>query len=278
MAGHPYAVLDVFTDTPLEGNPLAVFTDATGLDEGLMRALARETNLSETVFVLAPEDGGDARVRIFTPTSELPFAGHPVLGTAVLLGVERDAEAIVLECATGPVRVTVRKSGPAAGSGRMEQPIPAWEPYDRAADLLGALGVADSLLPVELYDNGPQHVIVLLGSVDELGALRPDMAALAGHPQVNCLAAAGDRWRLRNFSPCIGVPEDPATGSAAGPIAVHLARHGRISFGEEIELRQGVEMGRPSRLWARATGTAERVGTVEVEGAAVIVAAGAYTL
>jgi trans-2,3-dihydro-3-hydroxyanthranilate isomerase len=274
-----YVVVDVFTDTPLEGNPAAVVIDARGIPGGRMQRIAREFNLSETVFVLPAEDGGDARVRIFTPSSELPFAGHPVLGTAFVLG-EADgvsgSQAIRLETGAGVVGVELARENGRITSGRMRQPIPTWERYEQAGQMLAALGVEESGLPVEMYCNGPQHVYVELASEQALASLQPDLVALAKLPGtgVGCVAGAGRRWKSRNFAPAIGVAEDPATGSAAGPLAVHLARHGRIDFGQEIEISQGAEIGRPSKLYARAAGTADRIEAVEVAGAAVIVAHG----
>lgn len=276
LAMYRYIVVDVFTDTPLEGNPAAVVTDARAIPAGRMQRIAREFNLSETVFVLPAETGGDARVRIFTPSAELPFAGHPVLGTAVVLGEAAGAQTITLETAAGAVPVELARENGRIVSGRMRQPVPTWEPYEMAGELLAALGVESSGLPVEAYRNGPRHVYVELASEQAVASLQPDMTALARLPGigVGCFAGAGRRWKSRNFAPALGVPEDPATGSAAGPLAVHLARHGRIGFGQEIEISQGAETGRPSRLYARATGTAERVESVEVAGGAVIIARG----
>ena len=125
--------------------------------------------------------------------------------------------------------------------------------------------------------EGAQHVYVALGSEDEVARLRPDLnrlAELEGVVGVNCFAGAGGRWKTRMFAPASGVPEDPATGSAAGPLALHLARHGRIAFGDEIEITQGVEIDRPSTLYARADGSADNVERVEVGGAAVVIARG----
>jgi len=163
-------------------------------------------------------------------------------------------------------------------SGRMQQPIPTWRPYEREAELLAALGVRRSRLPVIAYKNGPLHVYVELESEAEVAALRPDLTALAGLAEVgaNCFAGSGKRWKTRMFAPAHGVAEDPATGSAAGPLALHLARHGRIAFGDEIEIRQGVEIQRPSLLRARVMGSADRVERIEVAGAAVIVARGEF--
>jgi trans-2,3-dihydro-3-hydroxyanthranilate isomerase len=275
-----YVVLDVFTDTPLEGNPLAVFPEAPQCSTRDMQQLARELNLSETVFALGSEHGGDARIRIFTPTAELPFAGHPVLGTAVLVGIERGLAQVSLETGSGPVAVVLRDAHERGAYGTMGQPIPSWQPYERQAELLAALDVKLSGLPIEAYVNGPQHVYVELADEQAVAELAPDMRALGalGELGVSCFAGAHGSWKTRMFAPGLGVSEDPATGSAAGPLAVHLARHGRIAFGQEIEIRQGVEVGRPSLLRARALGSADALERVEVGGAAVIVARGKFML
>jgi trans-2,3-dihydro-3-hydroxyanthranilate isomerase len=281
VASLRYVVADVFTDTPLQGNQLAVFTDARELDGEVMQRLARELNFSETVFVLPAEGEGHARIRIFTPTLEVPFAGHPTLGTAFVLAAPLQLDEIRLEMAQAVVPVRLERDGGRITFGRMTQPLPTVQAYDAADELLGALRVERSELPIELYDNGIQHVYVALGSEDEVAALRPDLVQLADLPAVigiNCFAGSGRRWKTRMFAPGDGVPEDPATGSAAGPLALHLARHGRIGFGEEIEISQGVEIGRPSTLFARAEGSAEAVEAIEVGGSAVIVARGEFRL
>jgi trans-2,3-dihydro-3-hydroxyanthranilate isomerase len=277
---YSYVVLDVFTDVPLEGNQLAVFTDAAGLSAERMQRLARELNLSETVFVLAPEHGGDARIRIFTPAAELPFAGHPVLGTAIVVGGEREREQVTLETGSGLVPVALSGKGERIAYGSMHQPIPSWQAFEREAELLDALDVERSALPVEAYVNGPRHVYVVLDGEHAVAALSPDLRALGalGELNVSCAAGSGGSWKSRMFAPALGVPEDPATGSAAGPLAVHLARHGRIAFGQEIEIRQGAEIGRPSLLRARAVGSADAIERVEVGGSAVIVARGEFVL
>ena len=270
MRGFRYVVADVFTETPLQGNQLAVFTDARDISEELLQPLAREMNYSETVFVLPAEGDGHARIRIFTPTTEIPFAGHPTLGAAFVLAGPLQVDEIRLE-----------RDGQRIVFGRMEQPLPSVEPYEAADDLLAALGVERSELPVEVYDNGLRHVYVTLGSEDDVAALRPDVSRLAELPAVlgiNCIAGSGKRWKTRMFAPAGGVPEDPATGSAAGPLAVHVARHGRIAFGDEIEISQGVEIGRPSTLFARVEGSLDQLDRVEVGGSAVVVARGEFRL
>lgn len=277
---HPYVIMDVFTDRPLEGNALAVFPRGDAVPAGRLQAIAREMNLSETVFLLPAEGDGDARIRIFTPAAELPFAGHPTLGAAHHLADRDGLDRVTLETGAGPVTVEFeREGGDGPGRirrGRMTQPIPTWEPFDRAAEVLAALGVARAELPVEQYANGPRWVYVALDDAERVAALDPDMGALAalGAVGVSCFAGSGRRWKTRFFAPGMGVAEDPATGSAAGPIAVHLARHGRIAFGDEIELSQGAEIGRPSTLYARVRGEGDRIDAVEVAGSAVVVARG----
>ncbi len=276
-----YVVLDVFTATPLQGNQLAVFIDGRQLLDGTeMQRMARELALSETVFVLPPREGGDAHVRIFTPTAELPFAGHPTLGTAVLVGLALEREAIALETGMGLMRGRVRRGERGALSATVEQPIPSWSAFADAGPLLEALGVERSQLPVECYENGPRHVLVALATAQEVARLRPDLGALAalGEICVSCFAPSGERWKTRMFAPALGVAEDPATGSAAGPLAVHLARHGRITFGQRIEIEQGAEIGRPSLLQACAIGDERVLRAVEVGGAVVAVARGEFAL
>src|ERR1019366_3699730 len=241
---HHYVILDVFTDVPLQGNQLAVFTDADGLGDDLMQRTARELNLSETVFLVRGDRSAHSRARIFTPATELPFAGHPVLGAAFVLGR-------MLGCSTVQLQTGA-----------------------------GLIGVARSGLPVEVYCNGPNHVYVELPDDDAVARLAPDLGALAalGRMGVTCFSSSGSRVKTRVFAPGLGVPEDPATGSAAGPLALHLARHGRIAFGERIEISQGIEIDRPSILHAVAEGSPHEVRRVAVGGSAVLVARGEFRL
>jgi trans-2,3-dihydro-3-hydroxyanthranilate isomerase len=278
--GREYVIADVFTNTPLEGNPVAVFTDGQGLTGETMQRTARELNLSETVFLLPAEGEADARVRIFTPATELPFAGHPVLGTAFVLGERDGTETIRLQTGSGIVGVALRREGELVVFGEMDQPIPTWEPFGAGGPLLAALGLERSGLPIEIYTNGPRHVFVALEDEPAVARLRPDLSALGefGELGISCFASAGAAVKTRMFGPGLGVAEDPATGSAAGPLAVHLARHGRIGFGERIAIRQGAEIGRPSLLHAVAEGCAERLERVGVGGGAVIVARGRFRL
>jgi trans-2,3-dihydro-3-hydroxyanthranilate isomerase len=279
VASLRYVVADVFTDTPLTGNQLAVFTDGRDVDDGLMQRLAKEMNYSETVFVLPSDGEAHARIRIFTPVTELPFAGHPVLGSAYVLAGPMQLGEIRLETLAGVIPITLEREGALITFGRMVQPVPTHEPFAEAGAVEELLGIK-SQLPVELYHQGPGFAYFELESKEALGALSPDFAALGRLTDygISCFAGSGTSWKARMFAPASGVAEDPATGSAAGPLCMHLARHGRVGFGEEIEISQGDEVGRPSKLFARVTGRAEQVERIEVGGSAVIVARGEFKI
>lgn len=271
----PFLIADVFTGTPLEGNQLGIFPEADDMDADLMQRAAREMNFSETVFFQSPKKGGDAHVRIFTTASELPFAGHPTLGSAFVLAERLGKDLITLETGVGLVPVEFRGDG----FGEMRQRFADPEPYQRAADLLEAVGLERSELPVEVYENGPRHAYIMLPSEEAVANLQPDMTKLAQLDAcANCFGGAGTQWITRMFAPGHGVVEDPATGSAAGPLVAHLARHGRVEYGERIEIRQGEQIHRPSRLYARAEHDSPGSNTAYVGGYAVVVARGEYRL
>jgi trans-2,3-dihydro-3-hydroxyanthranilate isomerase len=275
MRTYRYVLCDVFTDRPLTGNPLAVFTDGRGLDAGTQQAVAREMNLSETVFVFPPEAGGHAKIRIYTPQAEVPFAGHPTLGTAFVLGGPLQSNDVRLETGRGVILVRLEREGPRAVYGSMDQPLPTVRGFTRERELFDALGVGAASLPVEDYDNGPRHLIVVLDDAAAVRALAPDLGRLAQFPYIISVAAgSAARFSTRVFAPAFGIAEDPATGSAAGPLALHLARHGRVRFGERLTIAQGVEIGRPSELVACVEGSAERLERVEVGGAAIVLGRG----
>ncbi len=278
---YAYVVADVFTDAPLEGNQVAVFVDAADLTDTQMQRTAREMNLSETVFVLPGDSEADVAVRIFTPTAELPFAGHPVLGTAFILAVERaEATAIRLRTKAGVITLELTRSDGEVTFAEMRQPLPTVAPFAEPEALLAALGTARAVMPIEAYDNGPVHVMVALPDEATVATVAPDLGALRGLGTmgVSCFAGAGTRFKTRMFAPSLGVPEDPATGSAAGPLAMHLVRHGVVEPGTTIEIHQGAEIARPSLLRARVEGSRDKVDAVFVGGAAVIVARGHYRL
>jgi trans-2,3-dihydro-3-hydroxyanthranilate isomerase len=275
-----YVVCDVFTDRPLEGNQLAVFTETGALDGQLMQALAREMCFSETVFLQRSATGAHARMRIFTPAQEVPFAGHPVLGTAFVIGQSVHLDEIRLETGRGVVPVRLEREGVRPTFGWMEQPLPSIEPCAEPGELLAALGVERAESPIEIYDNGIRHAYVELASREAVSAVKPDFARLARLPLlgISTFAGEGTQFKTRMFAPAGGVMEDPATGSAAGPLALHLARHGKIAFGDEIRIEQGVELRRPSVLFARVSGSRDEVERVEVGGCAVVVARGEFRL
>jgi len=178
------------------------------------------------------------------------------------------------------VPIVLERDGSRITFGRMSQPLPTVSPEPAAAAILAALGGVKPILPVERYVNGPTHVLVTVGSPDEVAKLAPDLGALARATPagVSCFAGSGLRWKTRMFAPGHGIAEDPATGSAAGPLACHLVRHDLLEPGDEIQITQGVEIGRPSLLFARAGGTRDRIERVEVGGCAVTIARGELRL
>jgi len=277
MKSYEYSVVDVFTKTPLSGNPVAVFTDARGLGTCEMQRIARELNLSETTFVFPSCSMADYHVRIFTPVNELPFAGHPTLGTVFALAQRSACDSIRLETAMGiiPFRLTRAVNGELI-SAQMAQPIPTWSQYEYESEVLTALELEESECPIEIYSNGPRHVFVGLKSAACLAAIKPDLRILAELPDVaiNCFAGDGLDWSMRMFSPAYGVSEDAATGSAAGPLALHLIRHGKLGFAQTIKISQGSDIGRPSLMYAQVNSSMGEIGPIYVSGSAVVVAQG----
>jgi trans-2,3-dihydro-3-hydroxyanthranilate isomerase len=272
-------LLDVFTDRPLTGNQLAVFLDGPAVADAVRQDLAREIGFSETVYVDPPSHptAGDARIRIFTPEVELPFAGHPVLGTAVAIGVDRGlagGSLITLECGVGPIPVELDGQG---SGGWMRQPVPTVAPWSDVDGVLTALGLSgdDLVAPAEVYDNGPMHLVVAVGDEATVRGATPDfgrLAAVAGTTGTSLCAVTGPGTAVtRMFVPGAGIAEDPATGSAAGPVGVHLLRHRLVEQGQLLTLSQGAEIRRPSTLLVRVEGTADAIAAVGVGGSAVIV-------
>jgi trans-2,3-dihydro-3-hydroxyanthranilate isomerase len=269
-----YALVDVFAENPLEGNPLAIFTDARGLSTGQMQALARETNLSETTFIV-PRDPETERargveVRIFTVEEELKFAGHPTLGTASWLHwnhpVLRNAETITLDLHIGPipVRFTPPEPGERGVFGTMRQNDPVFGTVHSPAAIAAALNLAledlDPDLPIQTVSTGMAFCIVPLRSLEVATRLRvPQHTALpylAQHDAkfFHCITradpASGADWhaRMQFYN-----GEDPATGSASGCTIAYLVQHGLAASGQPIVLEQGIEMLRPSRIHVRAS-------------------------
>ncbi|MCB9646934.1 MAG: PhzF family phenazine biosynthesis protein [Deltaproteobacteria bacterium] len=271
-----YTLCDVFTARPLTGNALAVFSGAAGLAQDTLQAIAREMNLSETVFLLPPAQGGTMKLRIFTPQTELPFAGHPVLGAACVIGRTVQFNPLLLETGAGTISVELDREGADVRGGRMLQPLPKITPWPEPVALLAALGVPQASLPLEIYDLGPRHVMVAVDDPAVVAGLTPDLGRLAALHEggVAVFARAEGGLVTRVFAPGVGVAEDPATGSAAGPIGAHACRHGWARFGETLTIAQGRELRRPSTLTAEVHGSAERLSRVEVGGEVVVVGRG----
>jgi trans-2,3-dihydro-3-hydroxyanthranilate isomerase len=291
-----YVHVDVFTTQPLEGNPLAVFPAAGGLDDATMQRIARELNLSETTFVFPPADPAHtARVRIFTPQSELAFAGHPTLGTAYVLRTERGGEAFTLEENVGPVAVRVEQLGDETRFWLTTPPIAFGARLDPGA-VARALGLdaADLLpgAPPEVAGAGSPMAFVAVrdrGAVDRavydarvLRAAEPDVPSTGTFLFTpDAPAATGvDGVYARMFAPENGITEDPATGSATGPLAAYMIRHGLLSGagGTRLLSEQGTKMGRRSLLHVLVHVDAAGATRIEVGGAVAPLARGELTL
>jgi trans-2,3-dihydro-3-hydroxyanthranilate isomerase len=297
MREFDYQLCDVFTSRPLEGNQLAVFLDAGRLTDPEMQAIAREMNLSETTFIerrdKSVEQERGFRVRIFTTQEELPFAGHPTLGTAATIRRAFPemgrAEKIVLALNAGRITVTFASQDSAAANavfGEMKQLDPVFgSAHDRAsvAPLLGLRthDIADT--PPQTVSTGMPFCITVLRSVEALQRLRLDFTAVKQYLRGSdakffyALAPQDDagvwRGRMQFYN-----GEDPATGSAAGCAISYLVRHGLWPSAERLRVRQGVEMGRPSDLYLSANLVDGKVGEVRVAGSTVHVANGRFFL
>jgi trans-2,3-dihydro-3-hydroxyanthranilate isomerase len=283
-----FATLDVFTDRRFAGNPLAVVLEPEGLDADAMQAIAREFNHPETVFVFAPADPAHrARLRIFTPARELPFAGHPTVGTAVLLGVRDRAAAgseLVLEEGLGAVRCTLESVSGTGGWARFaipQLPREVGPPADTAA-IAAALSLSPSDIdgPPARGSAGIPFTFVPVGGLAAMARCRPDPAQFdAAFPDgavyVFCseTAEAGHQFHARMFAPSMGIREDPATGSAAAAFAGLVAS--RWGDGNHtIAIEQGYEMGRPSLIRVAAVVSGGRLRSASIGGDAVLVTEG----
>ena len=270
-----FAQVDVFTDEPYAGNPVAVVLDGSGLDTGEMQRFASWTNLSETTFVLPPEDErADYRVRIFTPVAELPFAGHPTLGTchAWLAGRDHGGDTIVQECAAGLVTVRPGEHGlafaapPLVRSGEVEEKL--------IGELAEVLGISRAeILDAQWADNGPGWVAVLLEDADAVLALRPRYAELDIGVAGPCAADAAEAIEVRAFFPKDGtLAEDPVTGSLNASLAEWLLRTGRVTA--PYIARQGTALGRAGRVHV----SQDEAGGIWVGGGTVTCVAGEVEL
>jgi trans-2,3-dihydro-3-hydroxyanthranilate isomerase len=301
-----YSILDVFADRPLEGNPLAVIHDGRGLSDAQMQAIARETNLSETTFVLPSDDPEHdrtegVRVRIFTTQEELPFAGHPTLGTASWLHLNHPplagATELKLLLNVGPIPVRITPASPSDGgifATMWQNDAVFGELHDRTevARLLGLdeRDLLDGAQPQTVSTGNPFCIVGLkLSALERLAIPQREATAWLAAKRTRwfyCLAPEAPRqaastaahptpWRARMqfYS-----GEDPATGSAAGCAIAWLVAHGWVGSGEEVTLHQGLEIGRPSRLVVRAVRQQTGVGSITVSGSTIPVARGAFFL
>jgi trans-2,3-dihydro-3-hydroxyanthranilate isomerase len=294
MSEYRYYLCDVFTDRAFGGNPLAVLTDARGLDDPVMQAVAREFNFSETVFVTPPEDPRHtARMRIFTPGGELPFAGHPTIGTAFVLGsigAAPGASELGLEQGIGPVKVTidrdrgriVRCTLTAPRAPERSAPTPA----PRALAAMLSLEPSELAAPAEGWSCGVPFLVVPLVSTDALQRARLNLEkwtkllSASATSKVYPVAHVDEStWRVRMFAPSLGVTEDAATGSAAAAFAGWLARRAQPGTATlRWTILQGSEIGRPSTIHLEADVVDDHAVAVRVGGSAVMIADGTLRL
>lgn len=289
MPRYEYRLIDVFSSERFSGNPLVVFPEAAGIDAADMQRIARELNLSETTFVLPTSHSGcDYQVRIFTPKVEMPMAGHPTVGTAWVLD---HGERVTFLEGVGPITVERSIATSGATFWRMVQPPPSWGPRVENRQVVAALlGIAaDDIvpnLPVEVISTGAPFLLVPLRDRAALGRARAQSDGWQALPEtegtygVFCFTldtgAPGVTVRSRMFAPPAGVPEDPATGSASGPLGCYLVRYGLVPAGKPARMLsvQGVEMGHPSQLHIEIEGRADAISAVRVGGECVAVGGG----
>lgn len=289
-----FHTLDVFTTTAFAGNPLAVVLGADGLSPAQMQIIAREFNLSETIFVQAPQDPAHkARVRIFFPTAEIPFAGHPTIGCAILLastGRQGDfSEDLVLEEEAGLVPVRVTRKGGLTEAEFTAPVIPHATAFPAPAPLIcQALGLQTTGFATHrpgVFQGGPRFLYVPVASLDDLARARPQEPAWSSLMQTCGVDSAylytpgqDCDFRARMFSPTAGIPEDPATGSASAILAAQLLASKAVTPGtSRFTLHQGVEMGRPSVITLTITAT-DTLQSVRIRGSAVAISSGQITI
>ena len=292
MRRFDYALYDVFTDRALEGNQLAVFTDARELREAELQRLAREMNLSETTFVFPREPAVErergVKVRIFTVAEELDFAGHPTLGTAAAIRERTGGSRVVLDLHAGKIPVEFA-DGPGPCFGTMRQRDPEFGLTHRREDIAAFtnLAVADLRddVPIETVSTGMAFAIVPVRTLKALESLRVDAAGAGAHAgetdtkffffvsteTVDPQAHVHARMIFYNG-------EDPATGSASGCCAAWLVKHGLAASGARVMIEQGLECGRPSKLFVSAERAGDAIVNVRVGGSVVEVARGVFTL
>jgi trans-2,3-dihydro-3-hydroxyanthranilate isomerase len=298
-----YLHYDVFTGTMFEGNQLAVFEDARGLSTAQMQAITREMNFSESTFILPVEAAGtDVRMRIFTPGTELPMAGHPVIGSTFALAelgvIVKDRGSFVFGLNVGPTRVELTWEGERLSFAWMDQRTPDFRaPVSARPEIIRSIGIDPAAvdatgLPLEEVSCGNAFMLVPVKTRAAVDAAEADIAAMkklqsafpGGHVGVLFFTMdTGDpnvTVYSRMFAPSAGIVEDPATGSAAGPLASYLVKHGLVHRNEMRDMvnLQGVAMGRPSRLHMRIEEEEGAITRVQVGGTSVLVGKGEIAL
>jgi len=299
----PYHLLDVFTDRPFAGNPLAVFTNGQGISSETMQLIAKELNLSETTFVLPPSDtANNYRVRIFTPGAELPIAGHPTIGTTFILAKEgmvelQDGETVIqLEEGVGPLPVTIHSSGGQADFIEMGQPLPRFGPrFDDIAGVAEMLSLEPEALaapglPIEVVSCGMPFLFVPIKDLAAIRRIRfrTDVWERVLRPLetqevfvfTKEVELEGSTVHSRMFAPSLGIVEDPATGGASGSLGCYLVRHQVIPSDGELKCvsEQGIEMGRPSIIKIRIAHRDGEITGVRVGGHCRYMGAGHFEL
>ncbi len=297
--------VDVFTRQPFGGNPVAVFPEAQGLTDYQLQQIAREMNLSETVFVLAPTNqAAVVRLRMFTPTQEIPFAGHPVLGTFYvlaqlgLIAVTDGVTRLMQECNIGLFPVEIHAREGQVTRVMMTQPKPLFlgsvEETEDLFDIAEALGlsinqIVDTKKPVMMVSTGLPVLIVPVRTLTAVRSIVPDAAAIVGVCErlgtngitVFTTMTVEDHATVhtRMFAPAIGILEDPATGSASGAIGAYLVHNGLVEVGPMTELivEQGYEIERPSRILVQVESEDDAIQSVKVGGQVVMVVEGTLT-
>ncbi|MDT7541728.1 MAG: trans-2,3-dihydro-3-hydroxyanthranilate isomerase [Acidobacteriota bacterium] len=304
-----YHIVDVFTDRQFGGNPLAVFTDGKGLSTETMQAIAKEMNLSETTFVLPAKDSANHyRVRIFTPGSELPMAGHPTVGTTFILAREsmietsarttgnsehksdEDVTTVRLEEGVGTIPVQISWKDAAADFIEMNQPTPTFDAtFDDRAALAGVISLEasdiDARFPCQVVSCGVPFLYVPLVGLDAARRARPRLdlieKVLSGLPPeifvfTTETEVSGSSVHSRMFAPGLGITEDPATGAASGPLGCYLVRHNVVASDSQLDItsEQGIEMGRPSFIRIRIDRDGEKITRVRVGGRCCYVGGG----
>ncbi len=290
---------DVFTDRPFGGNQLAVFPDATSIPEAMLPDITREFNFSETTFVYPPKDPSHTkRVRIFTPGSELPFAGHPTVGTAITLAsigaipLSGDETKIIFEELVGPVPVTIRSSNGIPNFAQLTAAkLPEFDHAVPSAEMLAEMltlnreELIDQRFPIQFVSVGFPFLYVAVKDRASLGRIRINQPVMEKLKLKEVFVFTDDaeqkdfHFRARMFAPPLGIPEDPATGSAAASFAGYLAAKDPLRTGTlKWNIEQGFEMGRPSLLYIEADKSGGEITGVRVGGSAVMMTEGMINL